>query len=429
MNGGRKLWRVGRALFSAEGREFLVRRTYDPWQAWYFAVARLHRRTVGRQRRIVVVVGTYGKTTTTRAVLRALGLPPRDAAANDNYSGMIALTYLRTPRVQRTAVIEIGIARPGQMAGWARALRPDVVVVTCIGDEHILSFRDREHIRDEKAEAVRCLGPHGVAVLNRDDPLVAGMAGMTRARVVWYGFDAASTYRGTNWTSGWPGPARLDYAAGENAGSIRCGFVARETAYALLAALAVAGATVQETARAAENLEGMEATPGRLDRRCTPGGVWIVRDDFKGNLQTYEVAFAAVRNLPGRLFLVLGGIAALPGPRRPGYRNLAKVVAGIFDEVIVVNNAWDIYAPELRRQSAAGARVSAFARARSRREVADILRRRCAPGDVVLIKGRTNEYLGEIADLLLRDAVSSPAEIGADTAVDGEAAESEMPAD
>ncbi|HZP80277.1 MAG TPA: Mur ligase family protein [Chthonomonadaceae bacterium] len=66
--------------------------------------------------------------------------------------------------------MEVGIASPGRMCRYVTALRPNMTVVTCIGNEHIQAYENSEHLRSEKAEAVRCLPSNGTAILNGDDP-------------------------------------------------------------------------------------------------------------------------------------------------------------------------------------------------------------------------------------------------------------------
>ena len=89
------------------------------------------RRTLVRSTKFVVVVGSLGKTTTTRAL--SLGLTGSISRFSQNNAGAWnALAVLSTPPGKPISVVEVGISGPGQMAPRARVLRPDVVVVTSI---------------------------------------------------------------------------------------------------------------------------------------------------------------------------------------------------------------------------------------------------------------------------------------------------------
>ena len=119
----------------------------------------LHRQTLARNVRIIAVVGSFGKSTTTRAVHAALGGQP-EAVSLWNGSSGVARAMLRIRPWGRHGVIEVGINGPGQMATYARLLRPDITVVTSIGSEHNRSLKTLETTRTEKAEMVRVLSGH-----------------------------------------------------------------------------------------------------------------------------------------------------------------------------------------------------------------------------------------------------------------------------
>ena len=89
-------------------------------------------------------------------------------------------------------MVEIGIGGKRQMALIARTVRPNIAVVACMASEHNWSLRTIETTRHEKAHMVRCLPAAGVAVLSGDDPNALWMAGQRRARVVTFGFLAAT---------------------------------------------------------------------------------------------------------------------------------------------------------------------------------------------------------------------------------------------
>lgn len=134
-------------------------------------IAGVYRRLFLRNTRIAVVTGSFGKTTTTRALKAALFRDP-NSQSNCNPESRVALEILRLrPSVQRV-VFEIGIDRPGRMAKFAWMIRPDIAVVTSIGGEHHSALGTLENTRNEKALIVQALPPSGLVLLNGDDPNV-----------------------------------------------------------------------------------------------------------------------------------------------------------------------------------------------------------------------------------------------------------------
>ena len=74
-------------------------------------------------------------------------------------------------------------------------------VVTAVRGVHLSRAGSIDAIVAGKRELVEALPADGVAVLNADDPRVAGMAGATAARVVRYGFSPDADVTATDVTS------------------------------------------------------------------------------------------------------------------------------------------------------------------------------------------------------------------------------------
>jgi UDP-N-acetylmuramyl pentapeptide synthase len=162
--------------------------------------------------RVIAVVGSFGKSTTTRAIAAALGVPEHGWMLSNSWS-WIAFALMRIRPGQRHAVIEVGISKPGLMKGYARTVGPDIAVVTSIGSEHHVSLGTLEVTRAEKSWMLQVLPASGAAVLNGDDPNVMWMKEETRARVVTFGFGAAGDVRAGEVGLDWPRGTRFHLTA------------------------------------------------------------------------------------------------------------------------------------------------------------------------------------------------------------------------
>ena len=115
-----------------------------------------------------------------------------------------------------------------------------IVVVNAIGREHIQSFRDLAHLRDEEAHMVRTLRPDGLAVLNGDDDNVRWMATQTRARVVTYGLHPGNDVYASDLVLAWPYGTRFLLHAHRQRQVVQSRLIGTFMLYPLLAAAAVA---------------------------------------------------------------------------------------------------------------------------------------------------------------------------------------------
>jgi UDP-N-acetylmuramyl pentapeptide synthase len=376
------------------------------FRAWPIvaAAARVNRRRIGTRTRFVAVVGSFGKTTTARAIRAALGGDFRRHVSANSWT-VLAWRVLAVRPGDRHAVIEAGISAPGQMARYATWIRPDVTVVTSVGSEHNRSLGTLERTRDEKAEMVRALPRDGVAVLNGDDPNVLWMRGETRARVVTYGLGPENDVVGSDLQLDWPRGMRLEVAARGERRSVRVPLLGEKMAYPVLAATAVALGEGRTLDQIVPTFADLAAAPGRLETVALPDGVWLLRDEYKAALETVHAALDVLAAIPARRkIVVLGDIAEPMGPQGPLYRDLGARLAAIAARVVVVGIQMKPIATGARR---AGMPRDAIVDAgRSTARATEILRRELRPGDVVLLKGRDTERLDRIALALLGERVA-----------------------
>jgi len=357
-------------------------------------LASLYRRLALRKVPIVVVVGTFGKTTTTRAIRASLGksISHRDEL---NARCMLPGAMFRIKPTERPAVLEIGIDGPGQMVAIARVVRPDIAVVTSIGSEHNTSFKSLDVTRDEKAHMIRALPPSGVAVLNGDDPNVLWMASQTRARVVTFGYGEGNLVRASDPGLEWPGGMRFRLHLEGEERDIRLRLLGRHMVYPALAAAAVAAAQGEALDEIVPRLEALSPALGRLMLRPLPNGAMLICDTLKSGIETIQASLDVLAEIPAaRKIVVLGPITEPPGPQGPLYRKLGRRIAEVAHLALFVSSY---------REYKAGVRQAGMPReayldaGQGISGAVEYLSRELRAGDVVLIKGRRKQRLERIA--------------------------------
>jgi UDP-N-acetylmuramyl pentapeptide synthase len=148
------------------------------WQVvvWIASIYRL------RLRRVVFigVTGSCGKTTTKEmiaAVLSSQYIGHKSKSNDNTLSGVVQSILLTRPRysfcVQEFTVGGIGEEIP--LEKQFNMFKPQMGVVTTVGDDHISALGSREAIAAEKGKLIAALPKHGTAILNADDHLVLAM--------------------------------------------------------------------------------------------------------------------------------------------------------------------------------------------------------------------------------------------------------------
>ncbi len=353
------------------------------------------RRTALRRTRLVAVIGSYGKTTTTRAVTQVLGRPVAPQIELNDKS-FIPLALLRTKAGAPGAVIEVGIDHPGQMREFAAVIRPVACVVTSVGSEHNRSLGSLEVTRREKAEMLRRLPPDGFVVVNHDDENALWMAAQTPARRLSFGFDERSDFRALEPRLVWPHGTEFTLRHPGGTATVRTRLFGRHMVYPALAALAVAAELGVDLETAIGRLAGLPPTPGRMELIPLEDGVTILGDFYKSGLETIHSALDFLAQVPAkRKIVVLGDVSEPPGPQGPIYRAIGTRVARVADLALFSSSQNQAYS--------AGAASAGMPRAAIIQMPGDIaavtarLRELLEAGDVVLIKGRDTQRLDRIA--------------------------------
>lgn len=356
-------------------------------------VASVHRRTLARPVRVVAVVGSYGKTTTRIALTAALGAP--GTHADDAGMSLVPLSMLRIRPGQAHAVLEVQIDRKGQMARYARTIRPDVVVVTSIGSEHNRSLGSLDDTLAEKAKILSGLRPGGLVLMNGDDPRVRRLAVPPAARVLTFGMGEANDVRASEVHLDWPHGTRFRLHVAGGTREVRLRLVGPKMAYAALAAIAVAGAEGRALEDTLAALERVEPVAGRMQPIRLPNGAWLLRDELKSPLETIEAALDVLTEIEARRIVVLGDISEPPSSQGALYRGLGQRLAAIATRAIVFGGNFQSYATGATH--AGLARSELVDAGKSIRHAAEMVRADLRAGDVVLIKGRSTQRLERIA--------------------------------
>ncbi|MCC6682752.1 MAG: hypothetical protein IT445_17765 [Phycisphaeraceae bacterium] len=367
-------------------------------------LARAHRSTLGRNATLIAVTGSFGKTTTTRAIAAILGQHTR----RENFENCFAGLYLRAmyhTSAHDIAVMEVGIGRPGQMTRYARVLRPNIAVVTAVGLEHDKTIPGGiETIGREKAELVVHLPPQAVAVLNADDPIVAAMAERTRARVLTFGRapQADVALLDVQHEGGRSMKLRLRVAGREH--DLHTQLVSSISVSPLLAAVAATHAAGIDAADACRAIESLTPTPRRLESATAPCGATVLVDEYKGTPATAHAAFDAAGELANpRKLALLGNIPqSTPEPKEPILRALGQHAGQVFDRVLLIHLSDEHYQWYSQGLMTGGLDASCITRVSDVFEAAEVLRSQLKADDLLLLKGHFFDHLTRVV-LMLQD--------------------------
>jgi UDP-N-acetylmuramoyl-tripeptide--D-alanyl-D-alanine ligase len=279
---------------------------------------------------IVGVGGSNGKTTAkemTAAILARRG-PCLATRGNLNNHIGVPLTLMRLEASHRSAVVEMGANRIGEVAELVRLARPSVGFITNAGAEHLEGFGDLDGVARGEGEMVAGLDPGAAAVINADDAYADYWRGVsTASRIVTFGVARPADFAAVN--------AVQTIDAGEFATrfTLRCPLGERaivlkaggahniSNALGAAAAAGAAGASLDDIVA---GLGDFRAVPGRLQLKAGLRGSWIIDDSYNANPSSVQAGLDVLRSVPGSTWLVLADMAELGAHAADSHADLGR---------------------------------------------------------------------------------------------------------
>ncbi len=138
---------------------------------------------------IVGITGSVGKTSTKEAIAGVLSEKYNVLKTEGNFNNEIGvpLTLLRIREEHEVAVVEMGINQFGEMHRLSKMVRPNVCVITNIGQCHLENLGTRDGILQAKSEIFDFMAEDGEICLNGDDDKLETVTGIKGKKPHFFG--------------------------------------------------------------------------------------------------------------------------------------------------------------------------------------------------------------------------------------------------
>lgn len=360
--------------------------------------------------KVIGVTGSNGKTTTKEAIAAILQKKYRVFKNFGSYNGRYGLPIALGDLEARheVAVLEMASDSFGEVAELARLTQPQVGVVTMINQTHLSFLGSLDNIAAEKGRLIEALPFTGAAILNADDPRVAGMVPRTQARILTFGLTAGADVRATDLRQQRDGlHFTVHYEGKPYEGSTP--LLGKHQIYPVLAALTT-GLTfdipLEIALTAIENLPRM---PGRMNLLPGRQGTLILDDSFNASPEATRAALDTLAELPGaNKVAILGDMPDLGHIETEAHQELGRYAAKKVDRLVTKGEA--------AQQIAAAARAAGLGKHATHvtftsddavAAIADLL----SPDTTVLVKGGTDVRMEQVVKKLLAHPARDQAQL------------------
>ncbi|MCX6397786.1 MAG: UDP-N-acetylmuramoyl-tripeptide--D-alanyl-D-alanine ligase [Propionibacteriales bacterium] len=358
--------------------------------------------------KVLAVTGSQGKTSV-KDMLGAVLADARPTVATygsfNNELGL-PLTVLRADPGTRYLVLEMGARGIGHIAELCAIAPPDISIVLNVGQAHLGEFGSQANIARAKGELVEALGPHGVAVLNADDPQVAAMAARTAGEVRTFGTAPSASLRLVDLSVDDFGRPSFDLVLGEEQARVSLQVLGvHQAGNAAAAALAAVEAGVP-LAQVASSLSAITAlSKWRMELAERSDGLVVINDAYNANPDSMVAALRTLAEIGLRTgrptVAVLGEMRELGAASDAEHAAIGRLARELgIDRVFVVGAG----ANALRDEH----QTAQFHE--SVGEVIDGVRNNVDGTEVVLVKASRAAGLEKVAQALLENDAEKEAE-------------------
>lgn len=347
---------------------------------------------------VVAVTGSNGKTSTRQmtALVACQSYQTLCTTGNLNNEIGVPLTLFNLNDQHQAAVIELGMNHPGEIDRLGAICRPTIGMITNVAPAHMEFMQTLEGVARAKGELIAHIDPQGTAVLNRDDPHVAGLASSACCRVLFFGMTADADIRAEKVAEHRAGVA-FDLVLPSGRIGIELKTPGRFMVANALAAAAAGYLLAIPVELIKTGLENFTPVKGRLNLVTTENGIHIIDDTYNANPSSMTAAMDTLDALKGSAdaFIALGDMLEL-GEQAPAlHRRIGERAAAC--------RPTRLYAYGANSGSVAeGAQSAGLPADRiftgEKDPIAADLIRRLKPGDWLLVKGSRGMAMETVAE-------------------------------
>lgn len=350
--------------------------------------------------KVVAITGSVGKTTCKDMVASVLSEHYRVLKTEGNFNNNIGVpkTLFRLNCGHQIAVVEMGMNHLGEIDYLTRIARPDVAIITNIGDAHIENLGCRENTLKAKSEVFNGMTAKGVAILNGDDPLLRTLEGKLRQQIMWYGSGEECTFRCEVLDESYDDHMVMDIAAPQDSWQQSVPGLGSYMLYPVLAAAAVGswfGMTTEEIRR---GVSAFIPTKMRMAVLRRGENIVILNDTYNANPQSMRAAVDVLaKHSGGKKIAVLGDMLELGALGPALHEGVGRFVGecGIDVLLTVGELAENIYAGAAPFDG-----TECYARP-DKEEAKAVLDQVVTPGSVILCKASRGMHMEELVEYLL----------------------------
>ena len=295
--------------------------------------------------KVIGITGSVGKTSTKEFVAGVLSAKYNVWKTQGNFNNEVGLplTVLQLREEHEIAVLEMGISDFGEMHRLSEIAKPDICMLTNIGQCHLEFLGDRDGVLKAKTEIFDFMNPEGKIFVNGDDDKLITLKEKWQDQLVTFGRNEGNDIYAINEISRGLLGTIADIQGKINIPKVMVPLPGEHMVLNALAASAVADMLGLTSEEIKEGMKKVTAVSGRSN--IMPLKDFVLIDDcYNANPVSMKAAVDLLQSANGRKVAVLGDMFELGEEEEKLHYEVGEYTKGKVDLLICVGNlARNIY--------------------------------------------------------------------------------------
>lgn len=295
--------------------------------------------------KVIGITGSVGKTSTKEFVAGVLSAKYNVWKTQGNFNNEVGLplTVLQLREEHEIAVLEMGISDFGEMHRLSEIAKPDICMLTNVGQCHLEFLGDRDGVLKAKTEIFDFMNPEGKIFVNGDDDKLITLKEKWQDQLVTFGRNEGNDIYAVNEISRGLLGTIADIQGKINIPKVMVPLPGEHMVLNALAASAVADMLGLTSEEIKEGMKKVTAVSGRSN--IMPLKDFVLIDDcYNANPVSMKAAVDLLQSANGRKVAVLGDMFELGEEEEKLHYEVGEYTKGKVDLLICVGNlARNIY--------------------------------------------------------------------------------------
>lgn len=359
-------------------------------------IAEFYRRQLSVK--VVGITGSVGKTSTKEMIASVLQEKYQVLKTLGNFNNELGLplTVFRLQEGDEVAVLEMGISDFGEMHRLSKIARPDICVITNIGQCHLEFLHDRDGILRAKSEIFDFMKEDGSIILNGDDDKLSALTEVRGIAPVFFGIEKdCSVWADEIVPKGLRGIDCRIHTPGGDFG-VQVPLPGYHMVLNALAGTAVGlelGLTLEEIRRGIEKVESLKGRFHMIEH----GGMLIIDDCYNASPSAMKGSLDILKDAEGRKVAILGDMFELGEDELELHAGVGARASDNAVDLLICVGERSRHMAEAAFQGGGCGEVLSITTLTS---LLEVLHRLVQPGDTILVKASHGMHFEKVIQKL-----------------------------